>query len=465
MSATEPFKRAEALDEEGIVGARWWHEGLAHSDPLGRRSALKALLVGAGVLATGALLVKACSPEKTKTERQSALDAQKRFGWDLGARAESLTFDGQTTAPFQPSLLATLEAALLPTRADLRPYFVRTLVQSSNALPQTNLPDDLALGPFTPVSGVLRPIFTMRMDAAFRRGKALAALFDGKDIGAAVVVDLPGPESVAFAAGAASVFDPVFAIDNWPHPRGVVPAHLTLAAAAYYQPLFAKAGGTRSGAAPAMFVLDRARLTPYTDENSQFDNRHLAKLPSFAKLKELGVRRILYVVPTFSDIPELDDLNDDFVHDQGAGIVVKIVSASAFGPVNADAVAALRAVPAPDGPASQVLAGMAASMPDVPYHYALSPAGDSSFWVDYPWLDAPPPGAQSSVVPTGGRDYVPTPRTTTFSTPSAMGMSNRTTPAGFGMVPILVGVTSGTFLGAAAARSGSWNRSSGGWGG
>src|SRR5271170_5569626 len=75
--------------------------------------------------------------------------------------------------------------------------------------------------------------------------------------GAMVVVDLPGPEAVAFAAGAASAFDPVFALDNWPHPRGVVPAHQTLAAAAYCQPLFARRASGSAAPRWPLLVLDR----------------------------------------------------------------------------------------------------------------------------------------------------------------------------------------------------------------
>src|SRR5689334_23419108 len=55
-------------------------------------------------------------------------------------------------------------------------------------------------------------------------------------------------------------------LDNWPHPKGVVPAHQTLAAAAYFQPLFAKRAGVGS---PPMLVLDRRRLAAYTDDRSE----------------------------------------------------------------------------------------------------------------------------------------------------------------------------------------------------
>ena len=53
MSDAEPFKREEFLDKPGIVGARWWHEGLVHADPVGRRTALQALFVGGGLIALG----------------------------------------------------------------------------------------------------------------------------------------------------------------------------------------------------------------------------------------------------------------------------------------------------------------------------------------------------------------------------------------------------------------------------
>jgi len=71
------------------------------------------------------------------------------------------------------------------------------------------------------------------MQNAYRAGKALASLFAGVPPHTMVIVDLPGPEAMAFAAGMAELFDPCFTFENWPHPRGVVPAHLTLAAAAF----------------------------------------------------------------------------------------------------------------------------------------------------------------------------------------------------------------------------------------
>ena len=114
------------------------------------------------------------------------------------------------------------------------------------------------------------------MQRAYAVGEALARLAGWRQ-GLAVLVDLPGPEAVAFAAGAADVFEPVLLLDNWPHPHGVVPSHLTLAALAYYQPRFASQK-ERVVSAP-LFVLDRARLTAFSEETDRFDNRYYARMP------------------------------------------------------------------------------------------------------------------------------------------------------------------------------------------
>jgi hypothetical protein len=440
-NATEPpFKRDEFLDKPGIVGARWWHEGLVHADPVGRRVLLQALLVGGGLLTFGVVVSKIAScggSSSFTTASKNALEMQKQFGWNFGAASQTLTFDGTATQPFQPELLSQLSQTLAPSQSALRPYFIPTLFQSPGSKPVAVASGDPTT--FVPLETALRPIFTPAMDVAYRRGQALAALFDKPVSHVAVIVDLPGPESVAFAAGAASVFDPVFAIDNWPHPLGVVPAHLTLAAALYYQPLFAKAPTTRPLPAPPMFVLDRRRLSPYTDQSTQFDNRHVAKLPPSDRLRALGIRFVLYVVPLDTDVPELDDLNDDFVHDAATGVVIKVLGASAFGPGPP--------APPPANPADTV------------YYYGGSVLSNFAFWVDYPWVSPSPSASHPENISTVGRDYVPVTRTTSFAS------GGRIVPPEFGMVSVVVALETGAVLGALLSRSGSWNRSSGGWGG
>lgn len=465
---TDPFDRAELLDEPGIVGARWWHKSLVAGDAVNRRAALAGILVATGAIGLVGMVVVAASASGSgsggsdyRTEPRAALEMQKQFGWSFGATTESLTFDGESHQPFDRAALARIADELRPAVATHAPYYVPTLFQSPAALPRAVPQEDVAT--VVPLKDALRPIFTPAMDRAYRRGKALASLFKGSVAFAALVVDLPGAESVAFAAGAASVFDPVFLFDNWPHPRGVVPAHLALAAAAYYQPLFARRrAGT--GARP-MFVLDRARLSPYADEATQFDNRHVARLPGTAPLKQLGVSRLLYVAPTSADTTEMNDLNDDFVLYAGAGVDVKILGADIFAPD-----------PAPSAPVSNPGDDDgAAGWP--PYFYGGSAASHLWFWTDYPWVKQPPPRpAGRTRAPDGpvapslarpGKDYVPRARATPYSTGAPVasaGPSARPRPSGFGTVPVVIAVATGVILGARLFRNGSWNRASS-WGG
>ena len=454
MSQREPFQREEFLDKPGIIGARWWQHSLATApDPISRRKALQGFLIGGGVLASlGIVLAVAgassSSSSDFRTEAKNALDMQKQFGWSFGATTESLTFDGQSKQPFDRSALARLPDDLRPTRPDHVPWYVPTLFQSPSAIPTARAREEAV--PPVPLKDALMPIFTPAMDAAYRRGKAVASLFQDAGAAAMIVVDLPGPEAVAFAAGAASVLDPVFAIDNWPHPRGVVPAHLTLAAAAYYQPLFARHAAPAG--APAMIVLDRRRLSPYTDDATQFDNRHVVRLPGAAQLKALGIAHVLYVAPTGTD-KELDDLNDDFVLYGRAGLDVRLCGADAFGPDPAEG--------APATPSS-------AEVSTPPYYYGHSAGSHFWFWHDYPWVKRSPSRGAEPVAPAMvmmGLAYTPQPRATPFS--SGGGSSSRPRPVGFGTVPVVVSIATGAILGAKILRSGSWNRvgDSGGWGG
>lgn len=440
----QPFERDALVDKPGIVGARWWQRSLVEvPDTTGRRNALRTLLLVGGAIGGLGLVMAAagasCAADDTKTENRNALEMQKQFGWSFGAVTESLTFDGQSTQPFDRAALPRMPDELRPSRPDLLPYYVPTLFQSPSALPLAVPVEETST--VTPLAQALVPIFTAAMDTAYRRGRALASLFTAAPAGVALVVDLPGPEAVAFAAGAASVFDPVFGFDNWPHPRGVVPAHLTLGAAAYYQPLFArkKAGNEH----PAMFVLDRARLARYVDDGARFDNRYVAKLPPAAALLTLGIKRVLYVVPTLAETIELDDLNDDFVMYAAAGVDVKLVAASSFAPDPQDPGNAT------DGP---------------PHHYGGSARSHAAFWSDYGWSSPPAPKNDPPVTLTPGIAYTPIPRATNYSSGRVGGSPTRPRPANFGTVGVMMAGASGAILGASMSRSGSWNRSSGGSG-
>ncbi|HEX4516433.1 MAG TPA: hypothetical protein VH054_22955, partial [Polyangiaceae bacterium] len=329
------------------------------------------------------------------------------------------------------------------------PFYVRSLLESPIALRKTTPAGDPDT--FTPLKDVLVPIFTTAMDAAYRRGRALASLFDAAHHAGtqsiAVIVDLPGPEAVAFAAGASSALDPVFLFDNWPHPKGVVASHLALAACAYYQPLFATKTTPKN--APPMFLLDRSRLAAYSDDAKQFDNRYVARVPSTPVLAKLGISRVLYIVPADGD-RELDDLNDDFVYTVKQGAQLKLLGATAL--------ASGIPLATPDGGVS-----------DGPtYFYGGDPTTHEWFWIDYPWSTPwTPKGQKPPVEPTftrTGPSYVPIARPSAFSTGALAGSLTPPRPIAFGTVPVVIAATTGIILGAKMSRSGSWTRSSS-WGG
>jgi hypothetical protein len=328
-----PFTKKEQVDEPGIIGARWWQESIA----VPRRQAMHAVLVVGGISAAMVLLgtcATTCaiggvalsgsgsSPPDHNIEPRSSLDMQKEYGWDFGAAGEALVFDGKSTKPFDRSALGRMETDLAPAQARLSPWFVPTLFQSVTAVPKSAPAADPRTIPFVALKDALHPIFTFEMEEMFRQGKALAALVEKeRPQQLAVIVDLSGPAAVAFAAGAAGALDPVFLFDNWPHPRGVVLAHRTLAAAAYYQPLFAEARAAAAAKAkPPMFVLDRTRLASYTDDTTQFDNRHIARMPGAISLATLGVKNAIYVAQGGL---ESDDLVDDFLAYRGKGISLR----------------------------------------------------------------------------------------------------------------------------------------------
>jgi hypothetical protein len=468
-----PFQRDRIMDKPGIVGARWWQASLADKDAaIARRHAIRNILIAGGLIAGfGAVLalIKAGSsaaslamsssgagsldPDSYREARQASLEMQRAYGWDFGARGEPLVFDGATTKPFDARELPNMKSDLSPARADLVPYNQQALFQSPYAVPTklSSLAPEERIGWHQLVDS-LKPVLTVAMEIAYRRGRSLASLFAAlpspSSAKAAVVVDLPGPEAVAFAAGAVGAFDPVFLFDNWPHPRGVVRSHETLSAAAYYQPLFAKAraaAGASANRAP-MFVLDRRRITPYSDDAKQFDNRYVAKLPpTAAKMKALGVEHVLYAVPSGTEAyVELDDLNEDFVGLASEGVDVKAIGVDAF------------------RQATSLDAGVD---PADSYFYGGVPDAHYSFFTVYPWVKPPRPAKMKPTLAPGA-DYRPAPRTTPYSSNASSSAATRPLPSHFGTVPVVVAVATGAIVGSRGSRSGSWNRSTGGgWSG
>jgi hypothetical protein len=464
-SAAAPFVRVELHDSALLVGARWWQEQLRLApDPVARRSAMLGLsaLVALTAMGGGCVLCVAASssssssssPDDIATDDKDSLDTQKQYGWSFGNENEPLELgiDQVNEAYGEPGLFdrATLDRMatdLTPKNPALRPYYVPTLFQSLTATPASGYVSDQ---PPARLRDVLRPIRTSAMEEAFDRGRALATLLDGAPEGRAIFVDLPGPQAVAFAAGLAERADPVFTFDNWPHPKGVVPAQATLAAAAYYAPYLVKRAAARPAKAPPVFVFDSSRLAPYTDASDKFDNRYVARAPTADKLKELGVKQVLYVRPN-SVFAELDDINADLTAYKDAGIDTRLVALDEFKPDPA-------APPANAAAATKQDAGSdAATAPPrrTTYYYGGSPGYNWWFWPHYGWgrpartmSSSPPPGVSAS-------SYRPTLRTTSFA---GVG-TTKSRPSGFGREPVAVSRSSGRVVG--SSRSGSWTRSSG----
>jgi hypothetical protein len=428
-----PFVRDAGVDKPGIIGARWWNHALrAGSSLQGRRAALTGIaVVAGGAVLLGGLTIWAVSSagpsaedaEEGRQEMRGSLQLQRDYGWNFGSTSETVVFEEKYTKAYARDALPRLEQDMAPRATSWEPYYARALFQSPEALPKLTLPD----GDTTrvkPLAEVLRPMLTPEMEAAAKIGAAYARILKTAPERVLTIVDLPGRDSIAFAAGAADTLDPVFAFENWPHPRGVVLAHQTLAAAVYYQPLFAKARTDRAANALPLFVLDRGRLNAYTDNATQFDNRYWAKLP--VDLKSLGYTKVLYLVATAADLPELDDLNGPFVGWKGSGVDVRALSLAAFKAAG-DKIA----------------------------YGTTAPDESAGFAVDYGWIEANAK-ASAGTTPASNKDalqYRPAARAASTSEQS------------IGIAPVIVGVGTGLLLGSALNRNGSWNRASGGYGG
>jgi len=451
------FVRRAQLDAPEVVGARWWNESFeAFQGNASRRDLLRAIpwLVGGGIGA-GILGAVYCDGDDDDDgigaiQSLEALDLQRREGWNAGQPGMSLHMplelrDSEGGAAWV-SAMEKLSTLLEPD-AHLRRLANYTLFQSL-AEPMNNS-----------LRAAIRPVQTPEADEVAARGRALLGLADmeqaPRDL--ALVVDLPGPLSVAFAAAVSPRFCPVFLFDNWPHPLGVVPSHLTLGACLYQLPLLLHSRSTRQQPAPPMFVLDASRLNPYREQGNLFDNRYLAPVPSASALQGLGCKRILYVRPDDQSLVELDDLNQDFVDWQRAGLDVRALALTDF----RTAEAGTRRPPDAGAATATVTPGATA-----PYYYGGHSHHHLLFWHSYGYgyglgaapapsrrLRSSPPPARLSAAPA----YRPTPRPTMFSSRTVGGLAGlgKQKPSGFGRVS----VRSGFAANARRSRSGSFGRS------
>jgi len=326
-----PFERDAFFDDPGIVGARWWNRAFEGEVEATRRQAVKALaaiaIVIGGVAVLGVGGVAAAIAHAPDRKLRKAIDLQRQLGWNVGAPDEPLTWTWPTTLAVDArAALGRLATTLHAKR--YAPFQVLTQLEAITAAPTTRLASDSS----TPRSLVaeVKPGRSPQMDADLKSGQSLATTFSGRDLKALVIVDCEGPRSVAFAVGASRLFEPVFILDNWPHPTGAVPAHHTLGALASFEPELSSAAAARAALPPPLFVLDRSRNTPLVDAEEVFDNRYFATLPNATTLSRWGIARVLLVVQSSTSLPEAGDLAVSLAEYAAGGLDVRCIGMSSF---------------------------------------------------------------------------------------------------------------------------------------
>ncbi|MFZ4793595.1 MAG: hypothetical protein ACOYLN_05630 [Blastocatellia bacterium] len=425
------------------------------NDHLTRRQAGRVLLAGGGIGMAALTIFKLVGGDGEQESNYDSLELQKREGWNVGASDKPLTFGDEATrtgtvasnvaAPAQiledPEKIISLYA---PQNGAWQPFYVPTLLQS---LGQPTLRTMLANGG---TSG------SREMDDAFQRAGALRDLMASSPdaMKTMVIVDLPGPASVAVGVAMADKAIVIPGFDNWPHPLGVVKSHETLGALLHYAPEFRARRELFDGKGPAILLLDSHRLTPYTDADNQFDNRWQARVPPATELRKRGVERIIYLVPDERQTTELDDLNDDFVEWRNNGLDVRMLRLNDFKPIEQRL-------------ASGSSSGGAVGAPVMTHYYGGLPGMHWLFFANYGMM-APRLAPRFSSLPAAGRVsyqppvYQPVTRPTIFSATRIGGTSGvgRMKPGGFGQTSVRVS-SGGRITGTRAGRSGSYGRGGG----
>lgn len=421
--STQTFKLLSEADTPTVIGKAWWNESvgrqaLAAAAPTSTTSRRDVLVI-AGAIGAFFVLPPMCATcgdddgdgdDGTRRERRRALQLQREQGWLVGAADDPVA---RAPAAVPVVVDATVFA---PKNPALTPFYVPTLFDSLAAVPTAASAEDIKQWGLRPVRDFAQPSLAGSGNG-LHEGQVLADVIGARS-NVAIVVDLPGAEAVAFASRLAAHHDPVFLFDNWPHPRGVVRADQTLAAALALSEPLAAAKKVRPANAPPVFVLDRTRLTPSVDEANQFDNRWTARLPDAASLRAIGITRVFYVAPEGQKPVELDDVVDDLLAYVGAGIEVRAYLVPSVSPPSTSTSA--------DGKTVNRVTSL---------QYA------------YGFPTSEPPSAVA--VPVPGADWSPARRTSPYSAHQQ--------PSGFGEVPVVLSAA-GIVLGAALYRNGSWNR-------
>jgi hypothetical protein len=420
---------------------------------MNRRSFGKGIAWSAVLGAAGLSVYQFASSGDNEVNLES-LEVQQKSGWNVGAPDKPLTFDGivptdSRNQAFAPPDDAALLAAYQPASATWQPFFTPTLIQS---LKQPTLVQQL------------RPVNSNAMRDTYERAQGLREVLSQAQNkkNTLILADLPGPESVALGAVLADTADLIPTFDNWPHPLGVVKAHETLGAMAYYAGEVKEKRAQLKDDAPGLLLLDSRRLTPYQDEETQFDNRYLAKVPPPDQLKQRGITNVMYVVRDQNQSNELDDLNEDFVAWQQQGIGVQMLRLSDFKPYEEDVT-------------KKNVDGTTTTVRERHHYYYGSPFSHWWFYSHYFFTPYPTasyysgggyrPMPRNSPPMANPMTYRPTIRPTMFSGTRVGGTSNgvgRVKPTGFGRTSVRVS-SSGQVTGTRSGRSGSYGRGFGGW--
>jgi hypothetical protein len=419
---------------------------------MSRRSLGKGLAWGA-VLAMAGVTVYQLASDDDKEVSEDSHGLQEKEGWNVGSTDKLLSFEGSSLTDSRGRNLTGYDPNYLisvyqPRDPQWQPFFVPTLIQS---LSQQSL------------NGQMRPVFDGQMRETYQRAEALRNLISQtpNPSQTLIISELPGPQSVALGAAMADTARLVPVFDNWPHPLGVVRSHETLGAMAYYAGEIDEKRSKLKDNAPAILLLDSNRLTPYTDQDNQFDNRYLAKLPLADQLKQRGVQQVIYLVKDESQKEELDDINQDLVEWQKQGINVRMLRMSEFKPV--------------DEPTQTTVAGATTTTQQRHYYYGGYPWASWLFFSHYGYgyprdYGVYRDGRYTSIPrPTTGQTYNPptyrpASRSTVFSSARVGGASGvgKTRPSGFGRTSVRMS-SDGRVTGTRVGRSGSYGRSGGGW--
>ncbi len=420
---------------------------------ISRRSLGKGLAWTAALAAAG-VTVYYISGDDDPEVAYDSLDLQKKEGWNVGSADRSLAFDGSSATDSRGNTLSGYDPNYLisvyqPRDSEWQPFFVPTLIQSLSQLT---------------LNSQMRPVKTQQMAEAYERAEGLRSVISQapESKQTLIISELPGPQSIAVGAAMADTAHLVPVFDNWPHPLGVVRSHETLGAMAYYAGEIDEKRKQVKDDAPALLLLDSNRLTPYADQDTQFDNRYLAKLPPVDQLKQRGVQHVIYLVKDQTQTQELDDINDDLVELQKNGVGVRMLRLSDFKPY--------------DQPAQTTAAANSTTV-NRHYYYGGSPGMHWFFFSHYGYsypsqvyysrdgrnVPIPRPASRPTFDPPS---YRPASRPTVFNAsrvggPSGSGVG-RTRPTGFGRTSVRVS-NDGRVTGTRAGRSGSYGRSGGGW--